>query len=156
VLNASQAGDLITYAVRIPGDDSITASYRGPLYIKIKADGRTTGPGVQFNIIPALPKINSHVPQYGAPGRTTTFRGVNFKATDEIFVTNAPGIKLEFHSPTEIAVTLPTNYPTTDKYIKVVVRRQGTGSPTSSPQPYMYALDPKLYTGSKEGNQGQK
>jgi hypothetical protein len=143
--------NVITFWVQVPGDDTLTAPFRGPLYIKNKDDGRVT-PNVQFNIVPISPKITSHTPQYGAPGKTTTFRGVNFKATDEVNVSGAGLLPLDFHSATEIAITLPSNYPTTTRLISVGIRRKG-GSGWSM---YPYALDPKFFPENKTGNTGQK
>lgn len=152
ILRTSQSQKVVSYWVKVPGDDSITASYQGPLYIKIKENGKTTPPR-QFRIIPLLPKITSHSPQYGAPGRTTTFRGVNFKSTDEACVSGTTSAQLTFRSATEVAIALPANYPTASSLIRVYLRRKGgLAGPT-----YIYALDPSVQPGSKTGpNTGQK
>jgi hypothetical protein len=144
----------MTYWVQVPGDDCLVTSYQGPLYIKIKEGGHVTN-SVQFRIVPTTPKITSHYPQYGAPGRTTTFRGVNFKPTDEVVVSNAGALPLIYRSASEIAITLPANYPTKDKFIKVTVHRKNV-STAGSPMAYQYALDPSLLPPSKTGNTGQK
>lgn len=157
IMNTAVDGQgAVTYWVQVPGDDTLTAAYRGPLYIKNKDTGRVT-PNVQFNTIPILPKITSHSPQYGVPGKTTTFKGVNFKPTDEVSLSAVGAVPLTFKSATEIAIALPTNWPTTEKFIKVTVRRKGS-STTQVPPAYTYALDPKLYTGENknQGNTGQK
>lgn len=146
----------VIYYVKVPGDDS-TASYQGPLYVKIKEDGRTTN-SRNFRVTPVMPKISSHSPQYGEPGKTTTFKGVNFKPTDEATLSNYSGtVPVTYRSATEIAITLPSNYPTTNKFISVILRRK-SGSATLSTGPYILPLDPKLLPESKTGTQntGQK
>jgi len=155
ILRTAESRKVVTYWVQVPGDDSIAVSYQGPLYIKIKDTGRVT-PSRPFRIIPLLPKITSHSPQYGAPGKTTTFRGVNFKSTDQAVVSGTTSAQLAFHSATEVAVTLPSNYPTSNSLIKVYLRKKAGSGWLNGPT-YTYALDPSVRPESKpSGNTGQK
>ena len=155
ISRSAESRGQVTYWVQVPGDESITAQFRGPLYIKVKGTGRVT-PSIQFSVIPVTPKITSHSPQYGAPGRTTTFKGVNFKPDDQVSVNVVGTVPMVYRSATEIAITLPSNFPTTESLIRVTVRRKNS-STTQVPSPYMYALDPAVNTGERpSGNTGQK
>ncbi|MHB1458139.1 MAG: IPT/TIG domain-containing protein [Armatimonadota bacterium] len=152
IMKTSISQGLVSYWVQLPSAGDITATYQGPLYIKVKENGLTSN-SVSFRFVPCPPaKITSHWPQYGKPGRTTTFRGTNFKSTDEAYFNNFGVVPMVFRSSTEITVTLPANFPVTDKLIKLYIRRKSGSTWVNGPQ-YTYAMDPSVLPESKPTSQ---
>lgn len=152
ILNTSISQGVVTYRVQLPSAGNVTATYQGPLYIKVKDNGLVSN-SVSFRFVPCPPaKITSHSPQYGKPGTTTTFRGTNFKSTDEAYFNNFGVVPMVFRTSTEIAVTLPANFPVTDKLIKVYIRRKNGSTWVNGPL-YTYAMNPSVLPESKPTSQ---
>lgn len=146
IVSASKSGDVITYQVRVPGNDYLYNSHQGPLYVKLRATGAVTN-SQTFTFVPCpVPTITSHSPQYGKPGVTTTFTGKNFRQTDKVYFV-VPGqadigAQTSYHSPTEIAAALPSTYPTNvSRSIIAYVRYDCKGHWMNGAR-YTYPLDP--------------
>lgn len=144
ILTASKSGSVITYNVRVPGNDYVYSPYSGPLYVNVKGVGKTNN--LTFAFVPCRPPtITSHLPQYGMPGVRTTFKGTSFRPTDQVrFVTSqgdVPSPDTDFVSATQISAVVPPNLPLDLKTIKVYVRYDCKGHWLIGPQ-YIYPLDP--------------
>ncbi len=144
ILTASKSGSVITYNVRVPGNDYVYSPYSGPLYVNVKGVGKTNN--LTFAFVPCKsPTITSHLPQYGMPGVRTTFKGANFRPTDRVrFVTSqgdVPSPDTDYVSSTQISAIVPPNLPLDLKTIKVYVSYDCKGHWLIGPH-YTYPLDP--------------
>lgn len=147
IISASKALDIVTYQVRVPGNDYLYNSHQGPLYVKVRDTGAVTN-NLPFTFEPCpAPVITSHSPQCGKPGAVTVFQGTNFKSTDRVhFITPSGDVtspQTVFHSATEITATLPVDYPKDSKTITMYVRYDCKGHSFNSGQ-YKYPLDPSV------------
>lgn len=144
IVSAGKSGSVITYNVRVPGNDYVYSPYSGPLYVNVKGVGKTNN--LTFAFVPCKPPtITSHLPQYGVPGVRTTFKGTNFRPTDRVrFVTSQgdmPSPDTDYTSATQISAIVPPNLPLDMKSIKVYVSYDCKGHWLIGPH-YTYPLDP--------------
>ncbi len=151
---SSDAKGVVTYHVRVPGNDYLTKSYDGPVYVKLLAAGTTTNELI-FHFVPCPPPtITSHSPQYGAPNRQMTFTGTRFKYGARVVFSfdgaggEYGGQSVQVISPTQIKVTIPDTLPTNiSKKIYAQVRNTcgANGGWVYGPK-YGFPMDPAAMT----------
>lgn len=154
IISTAQLSDGVSYTVRVPGVDWLTKSFVGSLYVRL-LNSQTDTNSLRFEYVPfPLPTITSHTPTSGAPARTMTFAGTNFRMGDRVIFL-VPGQAREYvgqsvtiANTTQLSAMIPVDYPTTTKTIEVYVLGVcGTGW-AYGPH-YRFMMDPAVVSKPK-------
>jgi len=132
IANATKAQDVISYEVRVPGNDLLHARYDGKVYLKIKGMSDPTN-SLVFHFDPCpQPVINKCSPSYGGSGWQMNFYGYRFRPDDKVYFmvsgSREAGINKIFLNDTHFIVTMP-QYPTGTTTASVYAERMCGGLP---------------------------